>query len=215
MTSIPSRARCSTSAAFTPAVAGDEQRHARRRQPLEAGHATARTLGQPGRDVPHRLRPRARAARAPRPHRGHAIGVVVAPDGDPLASVDGRRCEPARHRHRPSGHVVQDARRPPGSAELRVVAEAATRQQGGHRPAEAGEGRRVRETAPAGAIRGGDGSPGHGSRAAITAAYRAVIRLVSSAAERLDLPARPRPALRFASHSYQATSSWLALKIDE
>ena len=104
--------------------------------------------------------------------------------------------------------------------ELGVVAEAATRQQGGDRSTEAREDGRIEERLGQMPLQARTDHAANGSRAR---PYRSLTNALSagrgSARQRLSgLTARPVPAgraLRFASHSYQETSSWLALKIDE
>jgi len=72
-----------------PAVAGDHQPHPGGGELLEAGIRQPIAVGQAGRDVARRLSADRAQRDGPDCHRGHAIGVVVAPDGDPLAGVQG------------------------------------------------------------------------------------------------------------------------------
>ena len=72
-----------------PAVAGDHQPHAGGGQLLEAAPRQPIAIGQSRRDVTRRLGADGAQRDGPDRHRGHAIGVIVAPDGDPLAGVQG------------------------------------------------------------------------------------------------------------------------------
>ncbi len=72
-----------------PAVAGDDEGHAGSRQALEAGVRQPVALGQPRRNVADRLRAQRPQRDRPDHDRGHAVRVVVAPDGDPLAVIQG------------------------------------------------------------------------------------------------------------------------------
>ena len=127
------------------AVAGDHQAGTGGFQALEAPDRQAVPLGQARRDMAQRLDPQRPQGQHPDHHRGHAVGVVIAPDRDPLSTVNGAL--DAIQGNVGIGHqrdVVQ--RRLPGvqeAAELLVVAESAPRQQRRHRGPEADEGRRL------------------------------------------------------------------------
>ncbi len=103
------------------------------------------------------------------------------------------------------------------AVQLRVIAEATARQQRGDRSTEARKGGRIEERLRQVPLQARTDHAANGSRAGLTGALRAVIPLPM--AYRLSgltvFPAPAGRALRFASHSYHDTSSWLALKIDE
>jgi len=88
-----------------------------------------------------RLDPQRTQRQDPDHHRGHAIRVVVAPDGDPLTAVD-RPLHPVE-RHIGIGHqghvVERGLARGQEAAEVLVIAEPAPRQEGRHRCSEPGE----------------------------------------------------------------------------
>ena len=218
MTSIPSPRACSTSTAFvtpqsqvmtsvTPAAAS------RSRPPTRE----AISLGQARRHVAHRLDPQRSQGEHPDHHGGHPIGVVVAPDGDPLARIDGALdAASATSASAISETSCRDAS--PACrkrAELLVVAEPATGQQGRHGTPEAGERRRVRKRLREQPFEARDDHPAMVAASRLPRTYRSVIGRRQRAAGLAFRASASAFALRFESHSYQAASSWLALKIDE
>ena len=157
-----------------PAVAGDDERHAGSRQALEAGIRQPVALRQPRRNVADRLRAQRPQRDRPDHDRGHAVRVVVTPDGDPLAVVQGA-LQP-RERDVGIGHeagVVQRlAAGVQEGGELRIVAEAAARQERGDRSTEAREGGRIEERLRQMPLQARSDHAANGSRAGLIGALR-------------------------------------------
>ena len=129
------------------AVTRDDEGHAGSRQALEAGIRQPVALRQPRRNVADRLRAQRPQRDRPDHDRGHAVRVVVTPDGDPFAVV---QC-PLQPRERDvgigheAGVVQRLAAGVQEGGELRIVAEAAARQERGDRSTEARERGRIEE----------------------------------------------------------------------
>ncbi len=101
------------------------------------------------------------------------------------------------------------------SAELLVVAESASGKQRRHGTPEAGERRRLRKRLRQQPFEARDDHPVMVAATGLPGTYRLLIggrQRAAGFALRASASAR---VLRFVSHSYQAASSWLALKIDE
>ena len=130
-----------------PAVDGDDEVDARRAEPIQPGTGKPVPLRQPGGDVARRLDAERPEREDPDRDGAHPVGVVVAPDRDPLAGGDGG-VDPVERAVR-IGHareVVEGAgTRFEERHELRVVAEAAPSQESRHRASESGEFGGLRE----------------------------------------------------------------------
>ena len=198
-----------------PAVDGDDEVDARRAEPIQPGTGKPVPLRQPGGDVAHRLDAERPQPEDPDRDRAHSVGVVVAPDRDPLPRRDGG-VDPVEGAVR-IGHareVVEGAgTRFEERHELRIVAEAAPSQERRHRAPESDECRGFREGLGQEPVEARRDHP-----AMVVGRDGAPLSAPLSVAGRLSARAggpRAAPDFRRWSHSYQATRIWLALKIDE